>query len=63
LHRAILDHKPQILHFSGHGTDKNAILVEEASGLPRLIVLHEDPRDIVLVEATEVSTKSTAGGL
>lgn len=37
LHRSLLDKHPQILHFSGHGTPANAILVEEPTGLPRSI--------------------------
>lgn len=37
VHRSLLARHPQVLHFSGHGSKTNAILVEEASGMPRSI--------------------------
>ncbi len=37
LQRTLVAHHPQMVHFSGHGTETNAIVVEEASGQPRTI--------------------------
>lgn len=35
--QAILDHQPQIVHFSGHGAGKDGILLEDNVGQPALV--------------------------
>jgi hypothetical protein len=35
LQRALLQHRPQILHFSGHGSPSNALCLEDDSGQTR----------------------------
>jgi hypothetical protein len=37
LRRAILDHEPNIIHFSGHGTGEDGILLEDETGQAKLI--------------------------
>jgi CHAT domain-containing protein len=37
LHRSLLANRPHVVHFSGHGTQTNAILIEKESGAPRSI--------------------------
>ncbi|MDF5730597.1 MAG: ATP-binding protein [Rhizonema sp. PD38] len=36
-YRAILDYKPQIVHFSGHGAGVDGIVLEDETGLPTLV--------------------------
>jgi len=37
LRRALLDHQPTIVHFSGHGTGSNGLVLENNSGLIQLV--------------------------
>jgi hypothetical protein len=37
IHRAILDHSPQIIHFSGHGAGVNGLVFEDETGQAKLI--------------------------
>ena len=37
LRRALLDHRPQIVHFSGHGTGKQGLVLETDSGQQKMI--------------------------
>ncbi|MEL7354666.1 MAG: NB-ARC domain-containing protein [Cyanobacteria bacterium J06650_10] len=37
LHRAMLDVSPHIVHFSGHGTGNNGLVLEGESGRPKLV--------------------------
>ncbi len=36
-YRAILEHKPQIVHFCGHGTGVDGIVLEDDTGQPTLV--------------------------
>lgn len=60
LRRALLDHEPQIVHFSGHGTGAEGLALEDDSGqmklvssdaLARLFGLFEKQIDCVLLNA------------
>lgn len=57
LQRALLEHQPQILHFSGHGSRENALYLEDDSGaarpvsglaLAQLLVAFKEVRCVVL---------------
>lgn len=37
IHRAILDYKPQIIHFSGHGAGEEGLIFEDEIGQTKLI--------------------------
>ncbi|NMG18838.1 CHAT domain-containing protein [Brasilonema bromeliae] len=37
LRRAMLDHQPHIVHFSGHGAGKEGLAFEENSGITQLV--------------------------
>lgn len=60
LRRALLDHSPQIVHFSGHGTGSDGLALEDNSGelqlvttqsLARLFKLFKDTVECVLLNA------------
>ncbi len=60
LRRALLDYEPQIVHFSGHGTENDGLAVENNSGelqlvssqsLARLFKLFKDKVECVLLNA------------
>jgi hypothetical protein len=60
LRRALLDHKPQIVHFSGHGEGTEGLVLENDSGqvhlvstnsLARLFKLFQDSIECVLLNA------------
>ncbi len=60
LRRALLDHQPQIVHFSGHGLGADGLILEdnmgqaklvEAEALGRLFSLFEDKVECVLLNA------------
>lgn len=69
LRRALLDHSPQIVHFSGHGTGSDGLALENNSGalqlvstqsLARLFKLFQDKVECVLLNAcyTEVQAEA-----
>ncbi|MGL4497950.1 MAG: CHAT domain-containing protein [Planktothrix sp.] len=37
IRRAILDHAPTIVHFSGHGLGQDGLIFEDETGLPRMV--------------------------
>jgi hypothetical protein len=37
LQRCLLEFKPHIVHFSGHGTNENELIVEDRAGAPRVL--------------------------
>ena len=37
LRRTLLDNKPQIVHFSGHGTETDGLVFENTSGEPQIV--------------------------
>ena len=37
LRRALLDHRPQIIHFSGHGTGQSGLMLENEAGAQQLV--------------------------
>lgn len=37
IHRAILEHEPQIIHFSGHGAGEEGLIFEDETGSPKLV--------------------------
>ena len=37
LRRALLKHKPEIVHFSGHGTGTNGLVLENTLGEPHIV--------------------------
>ncbi|MCT7978672.1 CHAT domain-containing protein [Laspinema olomoucense] len=37
IRRAILDHAPTIIHFSGHGVGQDGLIFEDETGLPRMV--------------------------
>ena len=37
IHRAMLDYKPNIVHFSGHGKGQAGLVFEDETGLPKLV--------------------------
>ena len=37
VHRAMLDEKPQIVHFSGHGAGEEGLVFEDEVGQPKLV--------------------------
>jgi hypothetical protein len=60
LRRALLDHEPQIVHFSGHGVGKDGLVLENNAGqmklvssqaLTRLFKLFQDKVECVLLNA------------
>lgn len=60
LRRALLDHEPQIVHFSGHGSGNDGLALENNSGelqlvstqsLARLFKLFKDKVECVLLNA------------
>ena len=60
LYRALLDHNPQIVHFSGHGEGEQGLVLEDGSGqmqlvsaesLARLFKLFQDKIECVVLNA------------
>jgi len=69
LYRAMLEHQPHILHFSGHGTGAKGLILEDESGegkevsgeaIARLLGLFKDSLQCVLLNAcySEVQAKA-----
>ncbi len=69
MQRAILEEKPQIVHFSGHGVGEDGIVLEDASGkakpvsgnaLAKLFSLLADQVECVLLNACHSQQQATA---
>lgn len=69
LRRALLDHEPQIVHFSGHGAGKDGLVLENNAGqmkpvsaqsLARLFKLFQDKVECVLLNACYSEVQATA---
>ncbi len=71
IHRSILDHDPQIIHFSGHGTGESGLVFEDnigqqklvdAEALARLFELFAPPIECVVLNAcySEIQAKAIA---
>ncbi|QDL11815.1 hypothetical protein DP114_31470 [Brasilonema sennae CENA114] len=69
LRRTLLDHKPQIVHFSGHGTGTNGLVLENNSGsaqivstesLSRFFELSKEQVECVLLNACYSETQAEA---
>ncbi|KAB8334921.1 tetratricopeptide repeat protein, partial [Scytonema tolypothrichoides VB-61278] len=69
LRRTLLDHKPQIVHFSGHGTGTDGLVLENNSGsaqivstqsLSRFFELSKDQVECVLLNACYSETQAEA---
>ena len=37
IHRAVIDFEPQIIHFSGHGSQEDGLVFEDATGQAKLV--------------------------
>ena len=69
LRRALLDHEPKIVHFSGHGAGEDGLALENSSGkmqlvstdsLARLFKLFKDKIDCVVFNACYSETQAEA---
>ncbi|WP_088240236.1 pentapeptide repeat-containing protein [Calothrix rhizosoleniae] len=69
IHRAILDHEPQILHFSGHGSGEDGLAFEDEAGniklidaeaLGELFELFSDQIECVVLNACYSQVQATA---
>jgi AAA-like domain/TIR domain/CHAT domain len=69
LRRALLDHEPQIVHFSGHGAGTNGLILENNAGqmkpvstqsLARLFKLFQDKVECVLLNACYSEVQANA---
>ena len=69
IRRAILDHKPNLIHFSGHGKGEDGLVVEGRSGthhllggeaLAKLFKLHSDTVECVVLNACYSEIQATA---
>jgi len=69
LHRAMLEHQPHILHFSGHGTGAKGLILEDEGGggktvsgeaIAQLLALFKDSLQCVVLNAcySEVQAKA-----
>jgi len=69
LHRALLAQRPQILHFSGHGTEEKDLVIEDPTGgatsMPgesvlQLINIFKDDLRLVVFNACHTETQASA---
>ncbi len=69
LRRALLDHEPQVVHFSGHGDGTDGVALEDNSGyvqlvstesLSNLFKFFKDPVECVLLNACYSETQAEA---
>ena len=54
LRRALLDHRPQIVHFSGHGAETHGLVLENDAGKMQLVSTEALARLFGLFEASEI---------